>query len=60
MLRGQWDEGRSMFMSFTLKGKITTNKTSKTGEQLLSIFPKSAELSQLKVYDKDEKEIELE
>ena len=49
-----------MFMSFTLKGKITTNKTSKTGEQLLSIFPKSAELSQLKVYDKDEKEIELE
>ena len=58
--RGQWDEGRSMFMSFTIKGKITTNKTSKSGEQLLSIYPKSAELSQLKVFDKDEKEIELE
>ena len=58
--KGRWEEARNMYMSFTAKGKITTNKTSKTGEQILSIYPKSAEMSQLKVFNADGEEIELE
>ena len=52
----QWEEARSAYVSFTAKGKVTTNTTNKKGERVLSIFPKSAEMSQLKIYDKDDKE----
>ena len=55
-----WEEARSMFFSFTAKGKVTTNTTNKHGETMLKIAPKSAEISQLKIYDKDENEQELE
>ena len=53
----QWEEARSAFISFTAKGKITTNTTNKKGEKVVSIFPKSAEMSQLKIYDKNDKEM---
>ena len=43
--RGEWDEARSLYLSLTAKGKVTTNTTNKRGQPLLSIFPKSAELS---------------
>ena len=58
--RGQWDEARSMYASFTVKGKVTTNTSNKKGERLLSVFPKSAEISQLKIFDKEGKEQDLE
>ena len=29
--RGEWDEARSLFMSITAKGKVTTNTTNKRG-----------------------------
>lgn len=49
-----------MFLSFTAKGKVTTNTTNKNGDTMLKVVPKSAELSQLKIFDKDDKEQELE
>jgi len=55
-----WEEARSMFLSFTAKGKVTTNTTNKNGDNMLKVVPKSAELSQLKIFDKDDKEQELE
>ena len=58
--RGTWDEARSMFVSFTAKGKVTTNTTNKYGEKMLTLFPKSAEVSQVKIYDKNDTEMELE
>jgi len=58
--RGVWDEARSAFLSFTAKGKVTTNTTNKKGERVLSVLPKSAEISLLKIYDKQGKEQELE
>jgi len=58
--RGEWDEARSMYLSLTAKGKVTTNTTNKKGQQLLSVFPKSAELSQLKIYNAEGKEQEME
>jgi len=51
--RGEWDEARSAYFSLTAKGKVTNNTTNKKGQPILSMFPKSAELSQLKIYDKD-------
>ena len=51
--RGEWDEARSAYFSMTLKGKVTNNTTNKKGTPIISVFPKSAELSQLKIYDKD-------
>ena len=56
----EWDEARSAYLSFTAKGKVTTNTSNKKGERLMTIFPKSAELSHVKIYDKDDKEQELE
>ena len=56
----EWDEARSAYLSFTAKGKVTTNTSNKKGEKLLTIYPKSAELSHVKIYDKEEKEQELE
>ena len=55
-----WVEARSAYASFTFKGKATTDKTNSKGEKLFSITPKMGEISQLKIYDKDENEIELE
>ena len=49
-----WVEARSAFASFTFKGKATMDKKDKKGEKLLTIMPKMAEISQLKIYDKDE------
>lgn len=59
-VKKEWDEARSMFASFTAKGKVTTNTTNRNGEKLLTVFAKSAELSQLRMFDKDEQEQELE
>jgi len=56
----KWDEARAMFMSFTAKGKVTTNTTNKYGDKMLNAFPKSAEISQLKIFNKDGEEKELE
>lgn len=53
---GQWEEARAIFGSFTAKGKVTTNTTNRKGEKLLKIFPKSAEMSMLKIYNKDDEE----
>ena len=58
--RKNWEEARAIFASFQAKGKVTTNTSNKRGERLLSIFPKSAEISELKIFDKDDKEQELE
>ena len=55
-----WVEARSAFASFTFKGKATTDKTNSKGEKLLSFTAKMGEISQLKIYDKEENEIELE
>ena len=55
-VRKEWDEARSMYMSFTAKGKVTTNTTNRQGDKLLTAFAKSAELSQLKIYNKDDEE----
>jgi len=55
-VRKEWDEARSMFASFTAKGKVTTNTTNRNGEKLLTVFAKSAELSQLRMFDKDGQE----
>lgn len=49
-----------MFASFTAKGKVTTNTTNKYGDRLLTVFAKSAEMSQLKIYNKDDEEQDLE
>lgn len=57
---GPWEEARSIYASFTAKGKITTNTSNKYGEKLLTIFPKSAELSSIKIYNKENEEQELE
>jgi hypothetical protein len=43
-----------MFVSFTAKGKVTTNTTNKYGDKMLNVFPKSAEMSLLKIYNKDD------
>ena len=43
--RGEWDEARSAYFSMTLKGKVTNNTTNKKGTPIISVFPKSAELS---------------
>jgi len=59
-VKKEWDEARSMFMSFTAKGKVTTNTTNRNGEKLLTVFAKSAELSQLKMFDGEGEEKELE
>lgn len=59
-VRKEWDEARSIFASFTAKGKVTSNTTNKNGEKQLTILPKSAEISQIKIYNKDEEEQELE
>ena len=56
----EWEEARSMFASFTAKGKVTTNTTNKYGDKLLTVFAKSAEISQLKIYNKDDEEQDLE
>ena len=58
--RGEWDEARSAYLSLTLKGKVTNNTTNKKGTPIISVFPKSAELSQLKIFDKDGVEQEME
>lgn len=50
-VRKEWEEGRSMYASFTAKGKITTNTSNKYGDKLLTVFAKSAEISQLKIYN---------
>ena len=55
-----WVEARSAYASFTFKGKATTDKTNNKGEKLFTMQPKMGEISQLKIYDKDENEIELE
>lgn len=55
-VKKEWDEARSMYMSFTAKGKVTTNTTNRQGDKLLTAFAKSAELSQLKIYNKDDEE----
>ena len=58
--RKEWEEARSMFASFTAKGKVTTNTTNRRGEKLMSVFAKSAEISQLKIYNNKEEEQDLE
>ena len=58
--RGKWDEARSIYASFTAKGKVTTNTTNKNGDKMLTLHPKSAEISQLKIYNKAGTEMELE
>lgn len=58
--RGDWEEARSMFISITAKGKVTKNTSNKFGERLLKIAPKSIEMSDLKIYDAQDKENELE
>jgi len=55
-VKKEWDEARSMYMSFTAKGKVTTNTTNRQGDKLLTASAKSAELSQLKIYNKDDEE----
>ena len=57
---GSWEEARSIYTSFTAKGKVTTNTSNKYGEKLLTILPKSAELSEIKIYNKENEEQELE
>lgn len=54
--RGEWDEARSAYFSLTAKGKVTNNTTNKKGKPIMSVIPRSAELSQLKIYDKEGKE----
>lgn len=59
-VRKEWEEARSIFASFTAKGKVTTNTSNKYGEKLLTVLAKSAEISQLKIYNKDDEEQDLE
>ena len=58
--RGQWEEVRSIYAQMTAKGKIRTDTTNSKGQDVISITPKNAELSNVKVLDKNEKEMDLE
>ena len=48
-----------MYISVRVKGQVSTEKNEE-GERMLTLTPKSAEIPQIKITNKDGNEIELE
>ena len=48
-----------MYLSVRMKGQVSTEKNEE-GERMLTLTPKSAEIPQIKITNKDGNEIELE
>lgn len=48
------EEARSVFMTLTAKGKIVINKPDDTDEKEVMIYPKSIEVSNVKIYHEEE------
>merc|ERR1712038_1321346 len=51
--KNEWEEARSIYASITAKGKVITKELSET-EKAMVIFPKALELSNLKIFNKEE------
>lgn len=58
--RNQWEEARSMYFSFMAKGKVAQDRSGPNGERLLTLTPKTAEISQLKIFNAEDEEQTME
>ena len=54
------EEARDLYVSVVAKGKLTVDDKSVKNETFLEVTPKSVVISQIKILDKNGKEIELE
>jgi len=57
--KGMYEEARSLFASFTAKGKLVVKEVSET-EKILVVLPKSAEVSSVKILKPDGEEMVME